>query len=521
MIRQYRCLLLTGFFAVLCLASGVRAHAQNQSATSPAPTLRVNSRVVLTDVVVTDKDDHPVHSLKAADFQIFDNGRPETLNAFEEHTGTPVANVETASLPAGTHTNSLLLQAPPVINVLLIDSTGMEIVDQMLLAKELKRFVDQVPAGVPMAVYFRRYEFTVLLQDFTADHALLQAAIHKAIPQLPMPGSDMLSEAAGLEQVGGYLSQMPGRKNLLWFNSGTSLFSHPGPWSNLSSTGGSTDTDGSVPTATDDTREAYDLLQTGRIAVYPIDVRGLNPQFTAALSQQHLYERNFADATGGEAFFNENDMAQASAHAMENGDSYYTLSYSPDDLRDNGSWHSVRVSLAGGYHLSYRRGYYDDAPGVEHPAPGKPAKQTTIRAGGQNIEAPNTHSQPLIFRTELAPGNAPPKRDERGYRVHFDIPAVELQHTVENGQATATVGAAVVAFNQEGKVIGHVSQKASLTFQEALFKAHPMAALSFDQQLDLPREQQAFLYVAVWDATNGRMGTMDVQLDPKLIAGKQ
>ena len=477
--------------------------------------------MVLTDVVVTDKDDHPVHGLKAADFKVFDNGRPEALNAFEEHLGAPVANLEQASLPAGAHTNSLLLHAPPVINVLLIDSTGMDIVDQMLLAKQLKRFIDQVPAGVPMAVFFRRYEFTVLLQDFTADHAAIEAAVRRAIPQLPMPGSDLLSEAAGLEQVGGYLSQMPGRKNLFWFNSGTSLFSHPGPWSNLSSTGGSTDTDGSVPTATDDTHEAYDLLQAGRIAVYPIDVRGLNPQYTAATSQQHLYESDFAGATGGEAFYTTNDMAGATAHAMENGDNYYTLSYAPDDLHDNGSWHSVRVALPGGYHLSYRRGYYDDAPDSVRHTSRKNPKDATIRAGGQNIEAPNTHSQPLIFRTQLGAGMAPAKRDDRGYRVHFDIPAVELQQTVANGEGTAAVGAAVVAFSQEGKVIGHVSQKVNLTFQEALLKAHPMAALSFDQQIDLPKKEPAFLYIAVWDAANGRMGTMDVQLDPKLIAGKQ
>lgn len=519
MSKHGSCVLLIGCAAFFC--SGVcAAQSQNargaQNPKSTAPTLRVSSRVVLTDVVVTDKDDHPVHGLKAADFQIYDNGRPEKLNAFEEHSGAPVANLEEASLPTGTRTNSFLLHAPPVINVLLIDTTSMEIVDQMLLAKELKRFIDQVPAGVPMAVFFRRYEFTVLLQDFTVDHAAIQAAVRKAIPQLPMPGADMLSEAAGLEQVGGYLSQMPGRKNLLWFNAGTSLFSHPGPWSNLSSTGGSTDTDGSVPTAMDDTREAYDLLQTARIAVYPIDVRGLNPQFTHAQPQQHLYESSFADATGGEAFYNENDMAIAAAQSMENGDNYYTLSYSPDDLHDNGSWHSVRVTLVGGYHLSYRRGYYDDASNPQHQHTNH--KDTTIRAGGQNIEAPDTHSQPLIFRTQLFAGNMPAKRDDRGYRVHFDVPAMELQHTIENGQGAATLGAAVVAFNQEGKVVGHVSQKVTLKFDEALFKAHPMAALSFDQQIDLPRKEGAYLYVAVWDAASGRMGTMDVQLDPKLVA---
>ncbi len=482
---------------------------QQQSAGNAPLTLHVNSRDVLTDVVVTDAQGHPVHGLSRTAFQIFDDGRAETLNAFEEHSGAPIGQPEPVNLPAGVHTNSFLLHAPSAVNALLIDTTNMDIVDQMALYKYLLRFVDQLSPGIPISVFLRKYEFTVRLQDFTSDHAAIKTAIRKAIPGLPMPGADTFSESAGLEQIVGYLGQTPGRKNLLWFTGGTSIFNHPGPWSNLSPAGASPNTDGSIPiddsgpSPGEDFRLLYDRIEAGRIAVYPIDVRGLNPSGVHSIPSQHLYETAFAEATGGEAFFNLNNIATAAALAMERGDSYYTLSYAPNDLRENGSWHTVRVRVDGPYTLSYRRGYYDDPVGAHRSPRGK---GTTIRAGGQDIDAPNPGSRPLIFRTQLAAEHGSAARGADAYRVHYDIPAVELQHTVEHGDGKATVGAAIVAFDQNGKPIGHVSQQVTLAFQESLYKAAPMAALSFDQIIDLPKKTDAYLYIAVWDASNGRMG---------------
>jgi len=521
-----RTLLVLSLAATLPLAAVPQASLP-QSQAPPPPTLQVTSRAVLTDVVVTDRRGNSIHGLPQSVFHISDNNRPQRLKSFEEHSGAPQVEQAAAALPAGTVTNTAQVNGPAVANVMLIDTTNMEIVDQMYLYQRLTHFIQNLPAGVPMAIFLRAFDFSVMLQNFTANHDLLQAALRKAIPHPQLASGIEAHELAGLVQVAGYLSQMPGRKNLLWFNGGSTEFTHPGPWSNLSQTGAASNTDGSVGTNTDSpgffptdpTRMFYDLLESARIALYPVDVRGPTAQMTGALDEQHLDAIGFADATGGQAFYNENDMAVVARQAMENGDNYYTLSYSPNDLRGNGSWHSVRVTVDGGpYTLSYRRGYFDDGPGAT-----KALSAGLLKVGGQEIEAPDPRSRPIIFRASVLaapPGTVTARSSQRACRIHFDIPAVELQQTVANGRGSSVVGVAVVALNQAGQPIGHVSQKVTLDFDEALYRAHPMAALSFDQQIDLPKKQEAYLYAAVWDTVTGRMGTLDVATDCGELAGR-
>ena len=67
--------------------------AWGQTASSPgssnqAPyTLQVNSRVVLTDVTVTDKQGNPITGLTENDFRLLDNGKPQKL-ASSRNTGS-------------------------------------------------------------------------------------------------------------------------------------------------------------------------------------------------------------------------------------------------------------------------------------------------------------------------------------------------------------------------------------------------------------------------------------------------
>lgn len=473
------------------------------------PSFRVNAHSVLVDVVVTDSHGKPITGLPKSAFHVSDNGRPQTIASFDAHTGglrpgsqqlTPRARPETG--------------ASPVQNVLLIDTSKMNLLLQMSLYKQLIRFVQTLPPNMPIAIFWRSHSAPVLLQNFTTDHALLQAAISKAIPHLQIFGAGTsLPEAddfRGPQWVAYYLAQIPGRKNLLWFigmtdASGTLAMSKLG----ISPDAGPLN---------DDLRRTYDQLQQGRVSVYLIDVRGLNAGENNSAPSDHLREDGFAEGTGGKAFYNANDLTLAADQAVDDGENFYTLSYSPDDLRNNGSWHAVHVDVEGGsYRLSYRPGYYDD----ESQGRGKPAPTRTsmIAVKNSNIAEPDSHSDPLFFRVKAIRvgtiNNIPPKRGFRYWKVHYDIPASELEHGFTNGVAAAEAGAAVVVFSQEGWVLSDKSQKVTLKFTEAAYKAEPNAALSFDQTIQLPEKTPTYLYVALWDATTGRMGTADLAVDER------
>src|SRR5579871_1565778 len=128
-------LLSSSFFT-----ASAQSQPQNQPSANPPYTIQVSSRVVLTDVTVTDRKGNPVHGLPESAFRVFDNNKPQGIATFEEHTGTPAAKMEPAAMRAGEYSNDYLLHLPPVLNVVIIDIANLRITDQMYLNYELTRF---------------------------------------------------------------------------------------------------------------------------------------------------------------------------------------------------------------------------------------------------------------------------------------------------------------------------------------------------------------------------------------------
>ena len=271
----------------------------------PAYTLHANSRIVLTDVTVTDREGRPVKGLPASAFHVRDNGKPQSIASFEEHTAAPSHFEQAAAAEPGNYSNDYLLHLPPVLNVLVLDITNIELVDQMYLYQELVGFVRDLPGGEPLAVYFRKGTATVLLQGFTAEKNLLLEAIRKAIPQFPPHGRQYLSDWDTLHQIAFYLSQVPGRKNVLWFSGGSTAALRTGP----------------APTRAAQ-RLSFDELEASRIAVYPIDARGLTEGSSRLLNAQHYAMGIVAEATGGTAFFSNNGLKQIASTLVSNDGSF-------------------------------------------------------------------------------------------------------------------------------------------------------------------------------------------------------
>lgn len=78
-----------------CLGGPVAA-AQDAPEGGLPPTLRVQSRLVVEDLLVTDAKGNPVHGLPRSAFHVTDQGQPQTIKSFEE--GAPEA-VGTGAAP--------------------------------------------------------------------------------------------------------------------------------------------------------------------------------------------------------------------------------------------------------------------------------------------------------------------------------------------------------------------------------------------------------------------------------------
>lgn len=466
-------------------------------------TFRVSSRVVLTDVSVTDSKGNPVRGLTQADFRIFDNARPQTIGSFEEHTEQPSPAGAFEQARAGNvFSNEFTAHPPPVVNVLLIDTTTIDLVDQMYLFEQLTRFVRDIPPGEPVAVFLRSGAVTLPLQSFTTNKALLMTAIRAAIPHFRTPGYWYRTSEETLWQIASYLSQIPGRKNVLWFSGGSNLLLSPDP---------------AVTEAP--RRPLYDMLEQRRISLYPIDARGLTVNFGMWMASQHSLMEQDGQATGGRAFYNTNGLALAAEQILNTDGDYYTLTYTPDDLHQDGKWHKVKVEIAEGkYQLSYRRGYFDDG---ENTAAPQPQTRTLLRRDGSTVQVPNNRSEPIVFQAvvKLADTDAPAdipakplKKGETAYRIHYIVPAGAIVPENVNGNSgTDVVGAAILAVNHYGEPITRIAEKATLHVDEAVVHSNPKAVIVFDQQINLPHGQD-YLDIGLWDMTSGRMGMLSVPI---------
>jgi hypothetical protein len=93
-------------FSLACLL-GLLLPVQ-QAASSVAPTFRVNVDLMQIDAVVTDAKHRPARDPEAADFQVFEDGRPQAITSF--------SYVAVTALPSGTSPRRRV-QPPPEICV--------------------------------------------------------------------------------------------------------------------------------------------------------------------------------------------------------------------------------------------------------------------------------------------------------------------------------------------------------------------------------------------------------------------
>ncbi len=194
---------------ILCIVMAVPSNlfAQDSSAGIPPVTIRANTRLVMVDVVVTDKKGQPVTGLKADDFTVEENGKKQKVTVF---VAPGAANATPpSSAPPGVLSNRPEHIGPRgVPTVLLLDATNSPFKDQAYARSQMLKYVlEQTQAGHPMAV-FALLDQVHVLQQFTSDPQVLIAAIKNYKPQEQIlqasaPAPETHGVATGLDRAGG------------------------------------------------------------------------------------------------------------------------------------------------------------------------------------------------------------------------------------------------------------------------------------------------------------------------------
>jgi VWFA-related protein len=375
-----------GGLLFICLALVARAQdapapAADQAQPAP-PVISVTTHEVLIDVVVTDGG-RAVTGLKASDFTVLEDGKPQVVASLEEHTPTTAAMLAQAdahlALPLNTFTNVSPSANTNAYTVILLDALNTRLDDQMSLRLALIKYLKKMQPGPPVAIFERDTKMH-LVQGFTSDPQVLLAAAESERDRPAMPNviratheeylEYRLDEVSmGFQLLGRYLAAFPGRKNLIWFTGAL-------PQSNILTPMGDPFND-DFRILEGDPHDLTAALTLSRVAVYPIDSRGLQagPQYAAAAKGppaanapvqfetgqafQHTALDSIAESTGGRAYYNSNGLGEKITEIEGNGSSYYTLTYATTNKSWNGEFQHIKVAVdRPNVKLQYRQGYY-------------------------------------------------------------------------------------------------------------------------------------------------------------------
>jgi VWFA-related protein len=173
----------------------------------PTATIRVNTRLVQFDVVVTDAQGRPVRDLKASDFAVIQDGKPQTISAFELHTAmaTPAKpeagdspKQASNALPSGAYSNAPAKGPQSSWTVILFDVLNTPVTDQAYARSQLLQLLKSIPQGQPAALFVLTRNLE-MVQGFTQDPEEL---IRRAELLNPAKSSDLTTVAEREREVG-------------------------------------------------------------------------------------------------------------------------------------------------------------------------------------------------------------------------------------------------------------------------------------------------------------------------------
>jgi VWFA-related protein len=540
---------LTSALVLNLAASPAILSAQQPSEEVPGITIRTSTRLVVVDVVVRDKKGQPVSGLKAEDFTVEENGKKQTIATFTP----PGANQGSAkTLPPGVLSNRPeFLKPAGVPTVLLLDAANSGFLDQAYgRTQMLKYAMEQNHAGKPMAVMALSNRLWVL-QDFTTDPKVLEAAIHGLRPQSPIlqPGSpaphvtadsglnnatilamsvaeaqlagfqDMVADynhdrrtvitLQALQDLSRMLSGFSGRKTVVWLTASFPLDLIPSDQTmtnaelladlpsvrqnSASKAGISGHYEERVAKFGDAIKQAEANLASAGIAIYPVDMRGI---MTSGIDVNNTFTlQDLAAETGGKAYTNQNEIKDGIELAVADEDASYAIGYYPENKKWDGKFRNIKVKLdRGDAEVRYRRGYFALDPAVD-----KNWKPDQEAAGALQMNGDATQ---VTFMAQVKP------TDPGKAKVVILVDAHTLTTEDASGGKKMNVSFYAGVYDSSGKNLGGATTlKVDHTFDAATYQQILDKGMMVQLDIAAPPDAKQ-LRLVVLDNKTGLIGTV-------------
>jgi VWFA-related protein len=374
---------------------------QQQQPSQSSFSLKINSDIVLTNVVVRDKKTgEVVRGLTAKDFTILENGKAQQLSSFDCESVDQAAPLNEATITGQSGTSIFNAKngvAKPEelrnhrLIVMFFDITSMQPEDLDRSQKAARNYINRQMQPADLVAVVSLDTSLSLDQDFTQNKQLLLAAVNSysgdqssgfqaGATSTTNQVEDTTSftadeqeyndlntdrELFAIASVSKSLAYITEKKSMLYFSGGIQR-------------------DGIENQAS--LRSAINAAVRANLSIYSVDTRGLQAisplgdattgslrgtsGYNGAALQNNL-DANFntqevmatlSSDTGGKAFFDSNDFSPAFERIQHDTSAYYVLGFRSTDTRRDGRYRKLTVKInRADVKLEYRPGYYAPA----------------------------------------------------------------------------------------------------------------------------------------------------------------
>jgi VWFA-related protein len=543
-LRSLLSIVLLGLWSALPIA------AQN-AGTPPADaqtnyTLKVNSDLVLTNIVVRDKKTgEVVRGLTADDFQVLENGKPQKIVSFDFQSVDQAAPLNEATVN-GKAPNSIMgsmnrsatsteLRNHRLI-VMFFDITSMQPEDLERAQDAARNYINQQMHPADLVAVVSLDQSLSLDRDFTANKQLLLNAVNS---YSGTQGAGFQSGATSTSnQVEDTTSFTADEQEYNDVNTDRELFAfadiaHSLAYINEKKSllyfSGGIQRDGIENQAS--LHAAINASVRANMSIYSVDARGLEAisplgdastgslrgtsGYNGAALQNNL-DSNFntqevmatlSSDTGGKAFFDSNDFSPAFQRIQQDTSAYYEIGFRSTDTRQDGRYRRLTIKInRPNVKLEYRPGYYAPA---DYRHANKDERERQLQEQLQS-DLPATdvevYLQAYYFRSDTGAASSP----HFYVPVSLIVPGSQIPFVKGGDRSKATLDIIGELKNAAGQDMAEIRQTVKLAIDDS--QQVSQKNIQYTTNFSLPLGKYHLKFV-VRENQTGRMGSFETDIN--------
>jgi VWFA-related protein len=384
----------------------------DQPQNPPAPVFRAGINFVRVDVIVSDKNGTTVADLKQSDFEVVEDGKPQSVETFKliklDGGAVPTPDGPPREIRTDDDEQAEAAKDDVRLFAIFLDDYHVRRGASMVAGNPISRFVENQLGPSDMIGVMRPLD-PIDSVRMTRNHSVIARAIQQFrgrkgdyTPQNDFEQRYAHAPAETVEQIRNQVSLSAmkalivhmgglkeGRKSLIVVSEGYSNTLPANlrvPVAGMLPTGGS----GAGNSSTEQSYQffagqdleffmqgVYEVANQNNVAIYTVDPRGL-PVFEFDIDAgvgpttdaQYLRStqetlRALALETDGRAILNRNDLDVGMKQIVRDSSAYYLIGYTSTQAKADGKFHAINVRVKRpGVQVRARRGYWAIAPEV-------------------------------------------------------------------------------------------------------------------------------------------------------------